>query len=272
MSIERVDRAATQTAFAWLSGSEGIGGAQVQTLADLGALADRVPLSMLLKAHLIWRDAAIDLAEDGATEEVADFADEALVRLAERYDRVERPSLESTPPALHDSLTGLPNAALLTERMRHALRSTTRYGDSTAAILLDLAGFGAINDSLGHDAGDHLLIAVADRLRRFGRASDTIARLSGDKFVVFCERLQSEYEVIAVAERALAAVQQPWGIGDEEYPVSTSAGIAVSLPGEDAETVLAHAEEAVRVAKQQGPSRYELYRGGLWAGREELPR
>jgi len=263
MSIERVDRTATEKALAWLRGTEPT--AEAQTLADLGELAGRVPLSVLVKAHLIWRDTALELSEESDAEAVADYADAELVRLTEQFDRVEAPATDPEKPSLHDSLTGLPNATLLTERMRHALRSTTRYGDSTAAILLDLDGFRALNESLGHDAGDRLLIAVADRLRRFSRASDTVARLGDDKFVIFCERLRSEFEVIAVAERALAAVQQPWGVGDEEHPVSTSAGIAVSLPGEDAETLLAHAEEAVRLAKQQGPSRYELYRGGLWA-------
>jgi diguanylate cyclase (GGDEF)-like protein len=243
----------------------------VQTLADLEGLAGRVPLSVLVKAHLIWRDTALELAGDDA-DAVADAADAALVRLAERFDRVERPAGQAERPALHDSLTGLPNEALLMERMRHALRSSTRYGDSAAVVLLDLDGFASINESFGHDAGDHLLIAVADRLRRFGRASDTIARLEGDKFVIFCERLQSEFEAVAVAERALVSVQQPWGIGDQDVPVSTSAGIAVASPGDDAETLLAHAAEAVRQAKQQGPGRYELWRSGLWVVREELPR
>lgn len=263
MSIARVDRAATKTAVAWLGSMEGA--AQAQTLADLGALADLVPLSVLVKAHLIWRDAALELAGEADAAAVADHADAALVRLAEGFEGRDEPTTEPVQPSLHDSLTGLSNQTLLIERMSHAMRSSTRYGDASALVLLDLDGFTAINESLGRDAGDHLLIAVADRLRRFGRASDTIARLGGDKFVVFCERLQSEFEAIAVAERALTAVQQPWGIGDEESPVSTSAGIAVSSPGEDAETLLAHAVEAVRLAKQQGPSRYELYRTGLWA-------
>ncbi|HJU02898.1 MAG TPA: diguanylate cyclase, partial [Actinomycetes bacterium] len=128
--------------------------------------------------------------------------------------------------AFHDSLTSLANRALFKDRVDHAVRRTRRHMPSVAVLFLDLDGFKEVNDSLGHAAGDRLLIQVAERLRSCVRPSDTVARFGGDEFAVLVEDAADEEELAAVAERILEELRQPFFIGGRELHVRGSMGIA----------------------------------------------
>jgi diguanylate cyclase (GGDEF)-like protein len=168
---------------------------------------------------------------------------------------------ESTRHAsLHDPLTGLPNRALVLDRLDLALARRRREGIDVAMLMLDLDRFKIINDSLGHAVGDDLLLALASRLRRSVRASDTVARLSGDEFVVLCERPAGVRHVVALAERIGAAISAPFELASGEHFLTVSIGIAMAESAEDTSaSLLRDADAAMYRAKQRGPGRYELF-------------
>jgi diguanylate cyclase (GGDEF)-like protein len=175
---------------------------------------------------------------------------------------VERHAEEeiSREAALRDPLTGLPNRTMARDRLEQALARRRRDGSNVAALMVDLDRFKLINDSLGHGAGDELLLALAPRLRDILRASDTVGRLSGDEFVIVCEAPGGVREVIAVAERAAAAIALPFALDSGEQFVSASIGIAVaSRSDETPESLLRDADVAMYRAKKVGGGRYELF-------------
>ena len=129
--------------------------------------------------------------------------------------------------AFHDALTGLPNRALFTERLQHALARTRRRQTPLGVIFLDLDNFKVVNDSLGHDAGDRLLVAVAERLAACVRPGDTVARLGGDEFTVLLEDLTDEGEIAGVAERITEVLRAPITVGGREVFTTGSLGIVV---------------------------------------------
>ena len=154
--------------------------------------------------------------------------------------------------AFHDPLTGLANRALFTDRVEHAL--VLRGG--VAVVFLDLDDFKAVNDSLGHLAGDALLQAVALRLTGALRPGDTIARLGGDEFAVLFEEAGAAVSAADVAERVIAALQEPFDLDGREVFVTASIGIGV---GEDAEELLRSADVAMYRAKASGKAQYVVY-------------
>jgi diguanylate cyclase (GGDEF)-like protein/PAS domain S-box-containing protein len=154
--------------------------------------------------------------------------------------------------AFHDPLTGLANRALFTDRVEHAL--VLREG--VAVVFLDLDDFKAVNDSLGHLAGDALLQAVALRLTGALRPGDTIARLGGDEFAVLFEEAGAAVSAADVAERVIAALQEPFNLDGREVFVTASIGIGV---GEDAEELLRSADVAMYRAKASGKAQYVVY-------------
>lgn len=171
--------------------------------------------------------------------------------------------------ALHDSLTGLANRALFAERLRQSLARFKRNDDLTFAVLyLDLDRFKAVNDSLGHLAGDELLIGVAQRLASCVRASDAVAkldkgdlaRLGGDEFVVLLEGLRSEADALRVADRLIAAVSEPFHIGSTSIVVGASIGVALARHDyQGADALLRDADIALYQAKSRGKGRYEVF-------------
>src|SRR5258708_29547404 len=130
--------------------------------------------------------------------------------------------------ALHDPLTKLPNRVLLMDRACQALARLHRSEGVTAMLFVDLDKFKAVNDNLGHDIGDRLLVDVAERLAELMRDTDTVARLGGDEFVILAEDIESEAEAIALAERALEALERPFPLGKTEVAMLASVGVAVS--------------------------------------------
>ena len=162
--------------------------------------------------------------------------------------------------ALHDSLTGLPNRTLFSDRLDQAVARSRRNDTWSAVLFVDLDRFKVVNDGLGHGAGDELLATVAARLRAAARPGDTVARVGGDEFVVLCEDLTDERAARGIAKRLADAVSLPIVVGDRQLEVTVSIGIAVARGGAtDAETLLADADAAMYKAKQRGRARYEVF-------------
>ena len=159
--------------------------------------------------------------------------------------------------AFHDMLTDLPNRALFLDRLEQAMLRGERSGALTAVLFLDLDGFKRINDSLGHAAGDQLLIEVAGRLEDCLRPSDTAARFGGDEFAILLEDLERGADATMVASRIMASLQEPIVLQGRRVAVSASIGVALQRePGED---LLRNADLAMYRAKSLGKSRYEVF-------------
>ena len=176
-------------------------------------------------------------------------------------DVTERHALQEAlaHQALHDSLTGLPNRTLFFDRLGQALARAERQQSKVAVMLLDLDGFKLVNDGLGHAVGDEVLVAVAQRLGRALRASDSVARLGGDEFAFILENVEAESELATVANRILAALAAPVTAGDHATACRGSLGIAVAEPGDGATPVLRNADIAMYQAKREGQGGYSFY-------------
>jgi diguanylate cyclase (GGDEF)-like protein/PAS domain S-box-containing protein len=160
--------------------------------------------------------------------------------------------------AFHDGLTGLANRTLFAERVTHALARSDRA--DLAVLFIDLDDFKHVNDSLGHAAGDQLLVAAARRLQGCLRPSDTAARLGGDEFAVLLERVTDADAAGGVAARILDTLHQPFGLNGRTIPIKASLGAAVGRPGtDDADELLRNADVAMYAAKAGGKDRYELF-------------
>jgi len=162
--------------------------------------------------------------------------------------------------ALHDPLTHLPNRLLLMDRARQAMARLHRSQGVVAMMFIDLDKFKAVNDNLGHDVGDRLLVSVAGRLADLMRDSDTVARLGGDEFVILAEDLESEAEALALAERVLDSLERPFPLGKAEVAMLASAGVSVSHSTDaDPEAMLREADLAMYRAKNGGGRRLALF-------------
>ncbi len=167
---------------------------------------------------------------------------------------------QMTHQAYHDSLTGLPNRMLFSDRVTQALTSAQRNKEEVAVLFLDLDRFKLVNDMMGHAVGDNVLREVAGKLRRCIRKNDTIARLGGDEFTIILPRVDSTEGVGKVAEKIIKALQKPWVLGQKEFYLTASVGIAVfPHDGSDAEAILKHADIAMYRAKEQGGNSYQFY-------------
>jgi len=162
--------------------------------------------------------------------------------------------------AYYDSLTGLPNRLLLQDRLHYALDWAKRESESLAVMFLDLDHFKLINDSLGHSAGDQLLIAVSERLQRCIRKTDTVARLGGDEFVILLPNIKRISDVSNLAQKVLHSLMSPFKIRDREIFTSTSIGISLCPDdGEDEETLIRNADLAMYQAKEHGRNAYQFF-------------
>ncbi len=181
-------------------------------------------------------------------------------------DITERKTLEEQlrHQAFHDVLTGLENRFLFLDRLGHALARAGRGGRPTAVIFLDLDDFKAVNDRLGHAAGDRLLVAVGGRLKAVTRAGDTVARLGGDEFAIIIEETDSA-EADQAAARILDTLTPAFLLGDRQIVVRASVGIAVqSSDGADADELLRRADIAMYAAKSAGGNRHVTYEPQLY--------
>ena len=154
--------------------------------------------------------------------------------------------------ALHDALTGLPNRSMLRDHLADALARARPTGTGVALLFLDLDGFKAVNDKLGHGAGDQLLVAVTRRLRSRLKASDFLARFAGDEFAVVCEGVEDQRAPVLVAERVHGAFAEPFRLDEGEARIGVSIGIALAGHGEEPESLLRSADLAMYEAKKAG--------------------
>jgi diguanylate cyclase (GGDEF)-like protein/PAS domain S-box-containing protein len=162
--------------------------------------------------------------------------------------------------ATHDALTGLPNRTLLQDRMAQAVLRAERNHAGLGVLYIDLDRVKLVNDSLGHDAGDKLLVQAADRLRKATRGHDTVGRLGGDEFVVVVEDIDGPRDGVKLAMRIVHEFDQPFDLDGTEAFVTASVGVAFrSRSGGSAATLLRDADVAMYRAKEAGGARYELF-------------
>jgi diguanylate cyclase (GGDEF)-like protein/PAS domain S-box-containing protein len=163
--------------------------------------------------------------------------------------------------AFHDPLTQLPNRALLSDRLQHALSREGRFEDQVAVLFVDLDDFKVVNDALGHASGDELLVLVARRLRSCLRSADTAARLGGDEFGVLLEGVPDVDHAVTVAQRILDALAEPFSIGGLPVPLRASVGVAIGIAQTiAADELLRNADIAMYAAKRAGKRRYVVFR------------
>jgi len=175
------------------------------------------------------------------------------LQLAQSRERIEY-------MAYHDSLTQLPNRSLFQTFLNHTMTQARRYDKRFAVLFVDLDRFKQINDTLGHDAGDALLQEMARRLRASVRASDTIARMGGDEFVVLLPELPDEKHAATVAQKILSAIVKPAMLAGQEVRISASVGISTyPADGRDEQTLLKNADIAMYHAKEEGKNNFQFF-------------
>jgi diguanylate cyclase (GGDEF)-like protein len=289
-SFERVGAVSTVAVARWMAGE----GAEVarevgkESWHIFGQLAAQraAPLNEVTKRCLRWCDAAEDVVRDTSahlklSDEVLEEAlamlqrslNVTLVRMCESFESERQRSHEELARrqeelaflATHDALTGLPNRTLILDRIEQMLVRARRHQTPVAALFVDLDNFKTINDTLGHGVGDELLQAVAARLDGVVRATDALGRLGGDEFVVIAEELSFETGPELIAERLLAALEQPFNLGGTEkttLTVTASVGIAVGERASAAE-LLRDADIAMYRAKWDGKNRHVMFESGM---------
>ena len=248
------------------------GASRARVLGDLVAIAgcSLIVSALALHFQIPHRLAQQSLGRNGATSDalvlfLASLAIGLIVFTSRRWkDTVRESAQAAAHRALYDPLTGLPNRILLHERLTEALAKARQHEARVAVLFIDLDRFKAVNDNFGHAAGDHLLTAVAERLRFAVRNEDVLARLGGDEFVVVCQEVTYTGEAETIAERLLMALAHPFFVKNAELAVSASVGIAFSDNmsrgrKESAETLLHDADAAMYRAKSQGHGRYTIF-------------
>jgi diguanylate cyclase (GGDEF)-like protein len=162
--------------------------------------------------------------------------------------------------ATHDTLTGLPNRSMFSQRLNYAIQAAQRYQRQFAVLFMDLDRFKIINDTLGHEAGDQLLQEIAARLTQSLRAVDTVGRLGGDEFVILIEEVSDSNQVAAVAHKILTSVIKPITLKGQESRITASIGISMfPKDAEDEQTLMKNADIAMYLAKEEGKNNYQFY-------------
>ncbi|MFI3196069.1 MAG: PAS domain S-box protein [Methylococcaceae bacterium] len=177
------------------------------------------------------------------------------------YIKEHQQQLESI--AHHDALTGLPNRLLLADRMQQSIAQAQRNNEMLCVCYLDLDGFKPINDELGHEAGDWVLIEVGHRISRTIRAGDTVARLGGDEFAILLNGINQQEEYLAMLDRLITCLSAPIQINHHSSFVGASIGVSLfPVHGHDHETLLRKADQAMYTAKHAGKNCFRLYQKG----------
>ncbi len=208
---------------------------------------------------------ALDESELSAAQTLADVAAAYLLNAQARVD-LKAASARARRTALHDGLTGLANRTLLVSRLEHALARSRRSGRCVGVLYADLDRFKQVNDTFGHHVGDELLVAVANRLNLLLGTDDTLARLSGDEFVIVCEDMDGPALATLVASRIRQALSNPFQLSTTELRVAASVGIAVASPPSDPETGVEFTSGGVPAAeqllRQADAAMYQVKRAG----------
>ena len=178
----------------------------------------------------------------------------------DRADEKTRADARIEYLASHDSLTKLPNREMFNELLRCAIEAARRHQRQFAVLFIDLDRFKVINDSLGHDAGDNLLVEIANRLRHTLRSSDVVARLGGDEFVVILEETPESHDVEGIARNLLSVLSQPLQLSGHECHTTASIGIAMyPSDGADVQTLTKNADMAMYLAKEDGKNGFRFF-------------
>ncbi|MGH2340935.1 bifunctional diguanylate cyclase/phosphodiesterase [Segnochrobactraceae bacterium EtOH-i3] len=213
----------------------------------------------------IWtlaRGLAVRGADDRPTRMAGSHSDITARKRAEEQLRHD---------ASHDVLTGLINRRTLYGQLSRALADGERRRTRTGLLMLDLDHFKDINDTLGHDRGDAILVAAGQMLTRVVRHQDQVARLGGDEFAILCQDLEQGVQLADVGARLVAAFQHPIDVGEDRFAISVSVGISVGEPGDTADDLMREADLALYEAKREGRNRYAFFDATLEeAARERL--
>jgi diguanylate cyclase len=242
---------------------------RLEALMQLRAAAPDVPIVILsgLQDELL----AVKAVQEGAQDYlVKGRVDGNAIGRSIAY-AVERKhaEMELSHKAMHDALTGLPNRTLFLDRLKHAVMRAKRHHTLMGVMFIDLDGFKPINDTYGHEVGDRLLIALASRLQEGLRGSDTAARFGGDEFVILCEDVAGQQDVVGIAQRVLRSVAEPFVIGAERLSIEASMGIAITDgKGDTAESLIRNADAAMYGAKKQGAA-FEVFDDDIQARVQE---
>ncbi len=223
--------------------------------------ADRRDEAALSSARLLARR-EVDLRE--ANEHLV----VAVVQAQTSTEAAEQATALMSIKAERDYLTGLPNRALLADRMAQSMELAQRHGTRVAVMFLDLDNFKAVNDSLGHAVGDGLLQSAAKRLQSCLRGSDTVSRQGGDEFLVLLTEVASVQDTGVIADKLKNAMAEPHVIGTHRIGVTLSIGISLYPDdGKDFESVLSHADTAMYFAKRGGRNTYRRFAPEMLADR-----
>ncbi len=271
----------------WLASSTRPEEAEMAWTSMRGRRAAEEELSIInvARGYLVWRDAAMEMLRaeaeklaspaavlNEALDTVRSSCDAALMRMSAEFDRhlqvvsEERKQLEEQlrHQALHDPLTGLANRTLFMDRLSHAMVRNGRTGVPVAALVIDVDDFKTVNDSLGHAAGDLLLVEVGRRLQSGVRAADTVARLGGDEFGVLLESVTDLGSVVETSRRMLAVFDAPCDLAGQRMTVTASIGLAIATTDTDGPLELIHnADIAMYVAKARGKARNVRFMPGM---------
>ena len=183
-----------------------------------------------------------------------------LKRLSLENQRVKESQAEIQKLVHHDALTGLPNRVLARDRFEQALAKTRREDNFVCMMFVDLDDFKSINDTLGHQTGDKLLIEVSSRLKKALRSSDTIARLSGDEFLLMLDSIENKARITSIAHKIIRTISEPYLINDVELICTCSIGIAIApADGEDFDTLLKNTDMAMYSAKEHGRNHFRFF-------------
>jgi len=201
--------------------------------------------------HVVWGRLQVSLLRDDADGPAY------AIGMLQDVTEEKRLRAELERLAFEDPLTGLANRRLFHDRLEHLLRHGRRQGSAVqgAVLFADLDDFKCVNDTLGHDAGDRLLVAIAGRVRASLRPGDTGCRLGGDEFALLVEDVTSQRDAVAVAERLRAAIAQPVMLGARSVTPSASVGVALLADCVDSDQVLRAADVAMYAAKSGGKDR-----------------
>jgi diguanylate cyclase (GGDEF)-like protein len=289
-SFERIGRSSTAAVARWMAGGDPEAGRETGREAwdTYGQLAAQsaTPLDDVTKRCLRWRDSVIEVLSESAAELGTTSAalakaiamtqrtlDVTLVRMCEAFeqerahitDELARREEELAFMATHDELTGLPNRTLILDRGEQMLGRSRRSRTPVAALVIDLDNFTAINDTLGHAAGDELLRAIAARLDGVVRDIDALGRIGGDEFVVIAEEFSEPADAELIAERLREALKSPFVLADSEHTaltVTASIGLATGEPA-SVDELLRDADIAMHRAKWDGKNRHVVFESGM---------
>jgi diguanylate cyclase (GGDEF)-like protein len=234
-----------------------------------GPLGSIIVLATVLLLAMTLCTSLLDARMQTKTTRLATSLSDSNAKLQSAVDELQR-------HAFIDALTGLPNRLLFEDRLAHAAarhkRSdgrSARATDRLAVFFIDLDGFKAINESLGHAAGDEVLRQAAERLRAHGRESDTLARVGGDEFLLLIEDAQDGADAVVMARRLLELVAMPYDVAGQRVEISTSIGIVLFPDQADSERLVAHADAAMRAAKRAGGNTCVLFEARMDEGASE---